>query len=144
MLIAIARGLGRHPVVLVNALLLLLLATAGVRRSVESFATAESSPADLFIRSIVLEDGDLGWKQLCPSLQQDVPRTVMQELTTTQRAISSAKGMTLTVEHVADRPRPGGGEIRFYLGTLRTADGSTGQKTYIISTQVNGCVENIE
>jgi hypothetical protein len=144
MLKAIARGLRRHPVVLLNTVLLLLVGTAAAWRTSDVLHPGDPSPADLFIQSIVTEDGALGWQQLCPSLQQEVPRYVLQDMATTQRAISSAQGVALTVEHIADRARPGGGEIRFYLGTLRAADGSQGQKTYIITTQANGCVDNVQ
>jgi hypothetical protein len=51
--------------------------------------------------------------------------------------------MTLSVDHVGDRPRPTGGEIRFYVATARGADGSEGQATYVVKTQANGCVESV-
>jgi hypothetical protein len=141
---AIFRGFRRHPVVIVNAVLLLVVGTAGIWRGTELLLPSSRTPADLFMQSIATEDGDLGWNQLCPTLQEQLPRDVLQQLTMSQRTIASEQGLTLKVEHVGDRPRPTGGEIRFYVATLRTADGSTGQKTYIITTQESGCVEAVQ
>jgi hypothetical protein len=90
------------------------------------------------------EDGDLGWHQLCPALQQQMPRDTLEQLTATQRTIASDKGIKLAVELVGDRPRPNHGEIRFYVATLHTDDGEIGQKTYVITTQASGCVESIQ
>jgi hypothetical protein len=141
---AIARGLRRHPSLLINAVLLLLIGTAGVWRGASVARATPPVPADLFIQSIATEDGDLGWNQLCPALRQQLPRESLEQLTASQRTIASDRGMTLSVEHVGDRPRPSGGEIRFYVATLHTADGEIGQKTYVITTQASGCVESIQ
>jgi hypothetical protein len=143
-LLALCRGLRRHPMLVLNAVLLLLVGTAGVRRAADMARAAEPLPADVFIQSIVAQDGDLGWQQLCPDLQHELPRNVLHELTTTQRSIASQQGVSLSIEHVADRPRSGGGEIRFYVGTLHGPDGSTGQKTYVIMTQASGCVDAVQ
>jgi hypothetical protein len=141
---AVGRGLRRHPLLLLNALLLLIVGSAGIWRGADVVRATPSVPADLFMQSIATEDGDLGWNQLCPSLQQQLPRETLEQLTATQRSIASDKGITLTVEHVGDRPRPNGGEIRFYVATLHTEDGAIGQKTYVITTQAGGCVESIQ
>jgi hypothetical protein len=144
MLRAIGRGLRRHPVLVVNTALLLLVGTAGIWRGASAVPAVSESPADLFMQSIATEDGDLGWAQLCPGLQQQLSRETLEQMTATQRSIAADKGMTLTVEHVGDRARPGGGEIRFYITTLHTEDGAIGQKTYVINTQASGCVESIQ
>jgi hypothetical protein len=124
--------------------LLLLVGTAGIWRGAYVMRPISQVPADLFMQSIVTEDGDLGWNQLCPSLQQQTPREALQEVTATQRMTASERGITLTVERVGDRPRLNGGEIRFYIATLHTDDGAIGQKTYVISTEASGCVGAIE
>ena len=141
---ALGRGLQRHPLLMINAFLLMAVGTLGVWRGADVVRATSSAPADLFMQSISTEDGDMGWKQLCPSLQQQLPRDTLQQLTATQRSIASERGLTLTVEHVGDRPRPEGGEIRFYIATLHTEDGAIGQKTYVITTQASGCVESIQ
>jgi hypothetical protein len=141
---ALARGLRRHPLLLVNALLLLIVGTAGIWRGATVVRATSSAPADLFMQSIVTEDGDLGWNQLCPSLQQQMPRETLEQLTATQRSIASDRGISLTVERIGDRPRPNGGEFRFYIATLHTEDGAIGQKIYVITTQASGCVEAIQ
>jgi hypothetical protein len=141
---AVARGLRRHPLLLVNAVLLLLVITLGIWRGANVVRANSQLPADLFKQSIASEDGGLGWSQLCPALQQELPRETLEQLTATQRSMASEKGVTLTVEHVGDRARPNGGEIRFYVATLHSADGAIGQKTYVITTQASGCVESIQ
>ena len=141
---AIFRGFRRRPVVIVNAILLLIVGTAGIWRGAEALRPTTPPPADLFMQSIAMEDGDLGWRQLCPTLQEQLPLDVLQQLTLTQRTIVSEQGMTLQVEHVGDRSRPTGGEIRFYVATMHTAAGSSEQKTYIITTQASGCVESVQ
>ena len=140
---AIARGLRHHPLLLLNTALLLLIGTAAWRGAQVVRPTSES-PADLFMQSIATEDGTLGWNQLCLSLQQQLPHETLEQLTATQRTIASGKGMSLSVEHVADRPRPRGGEIRIYIATVHTEDGAIEQKTYVVTTQASGCVESIQ
>jgi hypothetical protein len=129
---------------LINAVLLLVVGTVGIWRGANVVRANSHLPADLFMQSIASEDGDLGWNQLCPSLQQELPRETLEQLTATQRSLASEKGVSLTVEHVGDRPRPNGGEIRFYIATLHSGDGAVGQKTYVITTQATGCVESIQ
>jgi hypothetical protein len=130
-------------VLLVNVLLLVGVATALAWRGVEVGRATAPAPADLFMQSIATEDGDLGWQQLCPALQNQLPRTVLEQQASAQRTFQLQQGVTLSIEHVGDRPRPSGGEIRFYVATAHRADGSTGQKTYVIQTQASGCVESV-
>ena len=125
-------------------LLLLGVGATGVWRSTD-FARANSpTPADLFMQSVATEDGDLGWRQLCPTLQKELPRDVLEQQTSTQRSIQMRDGVTLSIDHLGHRPRPTGGEIHVYLATAHGADGSTGQKTYVVKTQASGCVESVE
>jgi hypothetical protein len=140
---AVGRGLKRHPLLLLNLLLLAGVATALVWRGVDAVRANAPAPADLFMQSIASEDGDLGWQQLCPALQDQLPRAVLEQQASAQRTFQLQQGVTLSVEHVGDRPRPSGGEIRFYVATAHRSDGSTGQKTYVIQTQANGCVESV-
>jgi hypothetical protein len=48
----------------VNALLLLIVGSAGIWRGADVVRATPSIPADLFMQSIATEDGDLGWNQL--------------------------------------------------------------------------------
>jgi hypothetical protein len=139
----VVRGLKRHPLLLLNTLLLAGVATAIAWRGVEAGRATAPEPADLFMQSIATEDGDLGWQQLCPALQDQLPRAVLEQQASAQRTFQLQQGVTLSIEHVGDRPRPGGGEIRFYVATAHRTDGSTGQKSYVIQTQVSGCVESV-
>ena len=141
---ALARGLCRHPLLVVNAILLLLVGAGGVWRGAGAVRASSSTPADLFMQSIATENGALGWNQLCPSLQQQMPRETLVRVTETQRIFAARSGIALTVEHVGDRARPNGGQIRIYIATLHTEDGAIGQKTYVITTQASGCVESIQ
>jgi hypothetical protein len=80
------------------------------------------------MQSVLQEDGGLGWPQLCPTLQQQLPREVLEQQASTQRALQARQGLTLRIEHVGDKPRRTGGEIRFYIATSRDACGDSGQK----------------
>jgi hypothetical protein len=142
--LALVRGLKRHPLVLVNLVLVLLLAGAGLGRGGQRAGASAAMPADLFMQSVAAEDGDLGWAQLCPGLQQQLPREALEQEALAQRDLQAKQGLTLSVEHIGDRPRPTGGEIRVYIATSHDADGASGQKTYVIKTQANGCVEAVE
>jgi hypothetical protein len=140
---ALARGLRRHPLMVVNALLLVGVAAAAAWRFTPSLRADSAVPADLFMQSVATEDGSLGWSQLCPDLQVQLPRSVLEQQTQVQRTTQSQTGVILKIEHVGDRPRPTGGEIRFYVATAHATDGSTGQKTYVVKTQASGCVESV-
>lgn len=127
--------------------LLLLLAVVGAaywRFTTGGLPTPQATPADLFMQSIATEDGTLGWNQLCPSLQVQLPRDVLEQQTQLQRTSHTQAGVTLTINHVGDWPRTSGGQIRVYVATEHAADGSTGQKTYVVQTQASGCVESVQ
>jgi hypothetical protein len=109
-----------------------------------SSAAAPATPADLFMQSVATEDGALGWNQLCPALQVQLPRATLEQKTAELRASHIQSGVTLTIDHVGDWPRTNGGQIRVYVATEHAADGSTGQKTYVLQTQPGGCVESVQ
>jgi len=126
-----------------NVLLLVGLAVAAAWRYTQPLQADPPAPADLFMQSVATEDGGLGWSQLCPDLQTLLPRDVLEQQTEMQRITKSQMGVTLRIDHVADRARPTGGEIRFYVATAHAMDGSTGQKTYVVKTHASGCVESV-
>jgi hypothetical protein len=121
--------------------LLLVLSFVGWRVAAARLAP---SPADLFMQSVANGDGGLGWRQLCAGLQAQLPVDVLQAEADTQRTLHAQQGVTLTVDHVGDRPRAGGGQIRVYVATAHGGDGATAQKTYVLSTQPSGCVESVD
>jgi len=101
-------------------------------------------PADRFIDSVVQRDGSLGWHQLCPSLQRTLPESELQQQAQRQAALEQSSGIKLTSEFVGNRARTGGGELRYYLLTAHLPDGSTLQRTLVVSTGPSGCVENVQ
>ena len=143
MAIACVRGLPRHPLLVLNVLLLVGLAVAAAWRYTQPLQADPPAPADLFMQSVATEDGGLGWSQLCPDLQTLLPRDALEQQTEMQRTTQSQMGVTLRIDHVGDRARPTGGEIRFYVATAHAMDGSTGQKTYVVKTHASGCVESV-
>jgi hypothetical protein len=101
-------------------------------------------PADLFIQSVVKDDGSLGWHQLCPALQAAVPQNVLVQQANSQRELAARQGLQLNAHYVGARPRPTGGEIRIYVITAHWQNGSVQQRTYSVLTQANGCVEDVK
>ena len=101
-------------------------------------------PADVFMQSVVKRDGGLGWHQLCPALQAEVPLALMTNQAKTQLISESGRGMTLTVDYIGAHSRSQGGQIRFYVVTAHRSGGWVGMRTYIVSTQASGCVEDVQ
>lgn len=54
----------------------------GTRLAVQANTPA---PADLFRQSVVKRDGTLGWHQLCPSLQAQLPLSMLASQVEAQR-----------------------------------------------------------
>jgi hypothetical protein len=101
------------------------------------------TPADLFMQSVVKRDGNLGWHQLCPALQAQEPLSALASQVQQQRLAEAAQGLTLTVDYIGAHSRSQGGEIRLYVVTAHRPNGWVGQRTYIVYTQANGCVEDV-
>src|SRR5438876_4559693 len=95
------------------------------------------------MQSVVKRDDKLGWYQLCPALQAQVPLSTLASQLEQQRSAEAGQGLTLTVDYTGTHSRPEGGQIRLYVVTARRPDGWVGLRTYIISTQASGCVENV-
>jgi hypothetical protein len=115
---------------------------AALTRPVPS--TGSTLPADLFIRSVVTRDGALGWRQLCPSLQSQLSEEDVREAAAAQAASESGSGLELSSVFVAANPQPDGRQLRYYLLTARYKDGSTAERTYIVTTGPGGCVEDVK
>ena len=133
-----------HRMLVVNALLLAAVVAAAYWRLTNVTSPRQTPPADLFMQSVAAEDGTLGWQQLCPALQAQLPREVLEQYTQQFRADHAQSGQWLSIDHIGDSPRTDGGEIRVYVATAHAPDGSTGQKTYVVQTQASGCIEAIQ
>jgi len=141
---AVLRGFGRNPLVAAGLVTLFGLGLLGLQMRMNVSSVAAPAPADQFMQSVATLDGDLGWNQLCPAVQAQVPRALVLEQTGAQRLAASEQSVTLSIDYVGDHPRPGGGQIRFYVATAHAPDGGVGQKTYIVKTETSGCVESVE
>jgi hypothetical protein len=105
---------------------------------------ASSQPADQFMRSIVTQDGTLGWRQLCPSLQTVLPLNTMVQQANVQRAGLAQQSVRLTVAPVGTRPQKDGGVTHEYVVTAHWPNGAIQTRTYNVLTQPSGCVEDVE
>ncbi len=106
-------------------------------------ANTNNAPADLFMQSVVTRDVNLGWHQLCPGLQAQVPLGALANQIRQQRIVEVKEGLTLTLDYVGSHARPQGGQIRVYVVVAHRPNGWVAQRTYIISTQATGCVDDI-
>lgn len=113
------------------------------RTSDQPSAATGALPADLFIQSVVKDDGALGWHQLCPAVQAQLPLTELRQQADAQRQAAAQQGLRLTSTFVGAQPRPAGGEIREYVLTAHWSNGTTEQRTYTVLTQASGCVEDV-
>lgn len=106
--------------------------------------TAPLAPADLFMQSVIKRDGELGWHQLCPALQRQVPLAQLRSQAQAQQVAESRQGLTLTADYVGAHSQPQGGEVRFYVVTAHERNGGVEQRTYIVYTQASGCVMDVK
>ena len=102
------------------------------------------TPADLFMQSVVIDDGALGWKQLCAATQAQVPESALVQAANAEHNATAKGGLKLTSDFLGKRPRSTGGELRVYIVTGRWSDGTIQLVTYSISTQASGCVEDVK
>jgi hypothetical protein len=146
-----ARRQRRGMVILISVAVLcallvpgLLLAHAALSQ-VRTSASADHAvvPADLFIQSVTQDDGALGWHQLCPDLQAQLPESMLVQQANAQHAQMAQYGITLTSSLIGAEPRAAGGQMRQYLLIAHWPDRSTQQKTYTVFTEPSGCVADI-
>src|SRR5579864_4532716 len=112
----------RHPIVRLGLVVVLATPTL-ILGTMWVIQSNTPSPADLFMQSVVKRDGSLGWHQLCPSLQAEVPLALITDQAKTQHISESGQGMTLTVDYIGTHSRSQGGQIRFYVVTAHRSDG---------------------
>jgi hypothetical protein len=103
-----------------------------------------ASPADRFIKSIVTEDGALGWHQLCPSVQAQLPLAVIEQQANAQRKAMLKQGVWLTAKPVGTHPQDDGGVSHQYVVTAHWHSGATQSLTFTVFTQSSGCVEDVQ
>jgi len=148
-----------HRSVLVWVLLGLLLATGvpaafyvftqaspgASTRSSSSASTANlsASPADRFILSIVTQDGALGWHQLCPSIQAQLPLDTLKQQADAESQAMAQHGVWLTAKPMGTRPQADGGVAHLYLVTAHSHNGATQSRKFTVFTQRSGCVEDV-
>jgi hypothetical protein len=119
-------------------------ATSAATSSAEASAGGLSAlPADRFMQSIVVDDGALGWRQLCPEIQAALSQDEMTQQANAARAAAVQQGIHLTARFVSAHPRQGGGEQRLYLVTAHWTSGATQQRVFAIQTQASGCVDDV-
>ena len=106
--------------------------------------TAQTQPADRFIRSVITEDGVLGWHQLCPDIQARLPMDTLVQQADTMRAAATKVGAWLTAERLGTHAQQGGWHVHVYRMTAHWPTGATRQWTYSVLTQPTGCVEDIQ
>ena len=101
-------------------------------------------PADQFMYSIATEDGALGWHQLCPSLQAQLPMNALVQQAQAQGTTLAQYGVWLTVKFVRTQPQGDGGVSHVYVVTAHYPSGTTQTRTYTVLTQPSGCVEDVQ
>src|ERR1051326_2460868 len=101
--------LPRKPVIYLPVLLGLAILLGGSAfallpplRKAQSAAPA-STRADLFMHSVVIEDGALGWHQLCPALQAQLPLEALQSQAAEQKASNARQNITFAMKYVGSQ-----------------------------------------
>lgn len=100
--------------------------------------------ADLFMQSVVTEDGALGWNQLCPDVQAMLPQMVLIREANAQHAANLSQGVTLSMQSLAARSLVKGDRLYLYLITAHKRDGWEAQRVYMVRTRSSGCVEDVK
>lgn len=100
--------------------------------------------ADLFMQSLVTQDGALGWNQLCPDVQARLPQIILIREANTQHAADLSQGVTLSMQSLATQSLKKGGQLSLYLVTAHKPDGWEAQRMYTVRTRSSGCVEDVK
>lgn len=105
---------------------------------------AGEPPADTFMHSVAIRDGRLGWQQLCPRAQGELPIDMLVRQTDAVRAVDAETGISVRVHFVSADALPEGGERRTYLATAWQLGEPLTQQVFVVRTQANGCVDALE
>jgi hypothetical protein len=108
------------------------------------FGAGPPQPADLFIKSVVTENGELGWHQLCPDIQSHLPLAALVQQANAMRAQAAQAGVHVSVQSLGTRSQEGGWQLHLYRMTAHWASGATRQWIFNVLTQPSGCVEDIQ
>ena len=100
--------------------------------------------ADVFMQSVVTQDGALGWNQLCPDVQALLPQIVLIREANTQHAADLSQGVTLDMQPLATQSLTKGDKLYLYLVTAHKSDGWEAQRVYMVRTRSSGCVEDVK
>src|SRR5258708_8067201 len=106
--------------------------------------TAQTQPADQFMHSLVTEDGALGWRQLCPNIQAQLPQDGLVPPANAMRPTAARAGVWLTVGSIGTHSQPDGEALHVYRVTMPCPTGTRQQRTYSVLTQSSGCVEDVQ
>jgi len=134
----------RYPIVWIALVILLAALTLILGTRLAAVQANTPAPADLFMQSVVKRNGTLGWHQLCPALQAQMPLSALASQVEEQRIAESRESLTLVVDYVGAHSRPQGGQVRLYVVTARRPNGWVDQRTYIVYTQASGCIEDVQ
>jgi hypothetical protein len=105
---------------------------------------ARPAPADLFMRSVEVSDGALGWRQLCPDLQSQVPETAVRSAANAQKAAEAGRVRYLRSDLVGMRKLKSGEQLRLYLLTAELVGGAQASRVYVLHTRAGGCVHDVQ
>ncbi len=130
-------------------LLLCLLVGIGIGMVVhlappQRAARTTPTPADLFMQSVLHRDGQLGWQQLCPDLQAQIPQIVLIRQADAQRASDLSQGVTLTMQPLGTYPLAQKGLLHLYLLTAHGPHHWEAQRAYLVRTRAGGCVADVQ
>src|SRR5262245_57259871 len=99
------------------------------------------APADAFMQALITHNGQLAWKQLCPTLQQKLSASDLANLLHATGAPD--QGLQLGVDFVGAHPWADGGEVRIYVVTAHGPPGTEFRSLYVVRTQASGCIDGI-
>jgi hypothetical protein len=116
---------------------------SGTQNPDRAVSGSSSAPADRFMASVAERDGSLGWRQLCPRLQQQVSEATVRQEANAQRASEEGQGVQLEARFMSSQSSSQG-QTRYYLLTARRSDGWIGERTYIVQAGPGGCVEDVQ
>jgi hypothetical protein len=136
-----------RPAIALTAMLLCAAACTSSRQQAADPSVSNvpsASRADLFMHSVEIGDGALGWQQLCPDLQKSVSREALKAEANAQKAAESGNVRRLRSELIGARVLKHAGQVRFYLLTADLSDGSEAFRSYVLRVQMDGCVYDVQ
>jgi hypothetical protein len=96
------------------------------------------------MRSVEVRDGALGWRQLCPDLQNQIPETAVKSAANAQKAAEVGRVRSLRSDPVGMRKLRSGDQLRLYLLTADMVGGAQASRLYVLHTRADGCVHDVQ